>query len=86
MTESHAILTEFFARHPSSIASSGLGGQYRIVCVGCGEVVPVTIPSPEPVMLDIVCDRCGWSEHYGASAPNSRAELPVHPESAPSFE
>ena len=75
MPESHAILREFFARHPSSIASSGLGGQYRIVCAGCGEVLAVTIPAPEPPALDIACERCGWAEHYGAPQAHGRLEL-----------
>ncbi len=75
MPESHAILREFFARHPSSIASSGLGGQYRIVCAGCGEVLAVTIPAPEPPVLDIACERCGWVEHYGAPQSPAMPEL-----------
>ncbi len=69
MPGTSAVLTELLARHPSSLTSSGFGGQYRLICPGCGNLVAVAVAQPAPAALDIRCDTCGWSERLGESAP-----------------
>ena len=69
MPEMSPVLSEFFARHPSSIGASGVGGYYRVICEGCGQVISVHIPEPNPRAIDVRCEHCGWSEHFGEPAP-----------------
>ncbi len=69
MPGTSAVLTNLFARHPSSLTSSGFGGQYRLICPSCGNLVVVAIAQPAPAALDIRCGNCGWSEHLGESMP-----------------
>jgi hypothetical protein len=66
MSVNSTVLSEFFARHPSSIGASGIGGHYRAICEGCGTVLSVAIPDPEPEALEIHCEDCGWRERLGA--------------------
>ena len=75
MLGANTVLSEFFARHPSAGGSSSIGGQYRLICQGCGTILSVAIVSPPPPALDIRCDSCGWSEHLGAPAPPVSAGL-----------
>lgn len=69
MAGASAVLSEFFARHPSSMGAADIAGHYRLICEGCGEVLTVVLADPLPTMLDIRCATCGWSEHLGEPAP-----------------
>ena len=74
MPEMTSALSEFFARHPSSIGASGVGGHYRAICRDCGEVISVHIPDPHPRSIEVRCEHCGWTEHYGEPAPDEVAD------------
>ncbi len=63
---SSPILTELFGRFPSTFAAGSFGGQYRLVCHGCGAALTVRLPDPEPPGLVIQCDCCGWRASFGA--------------------
>ena len=65
MPATSSVLSEFFARHPGSLGTSRVGGYYRVICEGCGEILSVQIPNPVPATLDIRCEHCGRTEHYG---------------------
>ncbi|HEX5505628.1 MAG TPA: hypothetical protein VFW96_23625 [Thermomicrobiales bacterium] len=65
MLAGSTVLSEFFARHPSSIGASGIGGHYRVICEGCGTVLSVAIPEPAPETLELRCEHCDWRERLG---------------------
>ena len=74
MPEMSSALSEFFARHPSSIGASGVGGYYRVICQECGEIISVHIPDPHRRSMEVRCEHCGWAEHSGEPAPTGAAD------------
>ena len=57
------VLIEFFARYPSALGTTHAGGQYRLICPQCGEMVPVAVLDDDTRQIDIVCYTCGYEDH-----------------------
>ena len=57
------ILIAFYERYPSALGMSHAGGQYRLICPQCGDMVPVAAVSDDIQQIDIVCYNCGYEDH-----------------------
>jgi hypothetical protein len=57
------MLIEFYARYPSALGMSHAGGQYRLICPQCGDMVPVAVLADDIEQIDIVCYNCGYEDH-----------------------
>jgi Zn ribbon nucleic-acid-binding protein len=57
------VLIEFFGRYPSALGMSHAGGQYRLICPQCGDMVPVAVLAEDVQQIDIVCYNCGYEDH-----------------------
>src|SRR5262245_39953791 len=57
------LLIEFYARYPSALGMTHAGGQYRLICPQCGDMVPVAVLSDDVQQIDIVCYNCGYEDH-----------------------
>jgi Zn ribbon nucleic-acid-binding protein len=57
------MLIEFFGRYPSALGMSHAGGQYRLICPQCGDLVPVAVLSDDVRQIDVVCYNCGFEDH-----------------------
>ena len=57
------ILIAFYERYPSALGMSHAGGQYRLICPQCGDMVPVAAVSDDAQQIDIVCYSCGYEDH-----------------------
>ncbi|HEU5328599.1 MAG: hypothetical protein ACTHMJ_04605 [Thermomicrobiales bacterium] len=58
----HDILGQFFDRYPSALGVSHAGGQYRIICPNCGNIVPVQMLDEARTELHVHCDECGYDD------------------------
>ena len=57
------VLISFFERYPSALGMSHAGGQYRLICPQCGDMVPVAVLSDDVQQIDVVCYNCGFEDH-----------------------
>jgi len=57
------VLISFFERYPSALGMSHAGGQYRLICPQCGDMVPVAVLSEDAQQIDVVCYNCGFEDH-----------------------
>ena len=63
------LLITFFERYPSAMGMSHTGGQYRLICPQCGNMVPVAVPDDERSDIDVVCYECGYQDHLTDREP-----------------
>jgi hypothetical protein len=52
-------LATFFARYPSALGSTHMGGQYRIICPECGHLVAVAVLDEQTPDIVVHCEGCG---------------------------
>jgi hypothetical protein len=57
------MLIEFYGRYPSALGMSHAGGQYRLICPQCGDMVPVAVLGDDAQQIDVVCYTCGFEDH-----------------------
>jgi hypothetical protein len=57
------MLIQFYERYPSALGMSHAGGQYRLICPQCGDMVPVAVLSDDVQQIDVVCYNCGYEDH-----------------------
>ena len=66
-------LAIFFARYPSALGSTQLGGQYRIICPECGHLIAVAVLDEGTRDILVHCENCDYhdeiAEMGAASAP-----------------
>jgi DNA-directed RNA polymerase subunit RPC12/RpoP len=55
-------LATFFARYPSALGNTHVGGQYRIICPECGHLVPVAVLDEQTRDIVIHCENCGYRD------------------------
>ena len=67
------LLSVFFARYPSALSSTHLGGHYQIVCPECGHIVSVAMLDDGADHLSIRCDNCSYVDEM-AEAPQKAVE------------
>ena len=56
------LLATFFARYPSALGNTHIGGQYRIICPECGHLVSVAALDETTDRLSIYCENCEYSD------------------------
>jgi Zn ribbon nucleic-acid-binding protein len=56
------ILGQFLDRYPSALGVSHAGGQYRIICPDCGNIVPVHMLDEVRTELHVHCNECGYDD------------------------
>lgn len=56
------MLIQFYERYPSALGMSHAGGQYRLICPQCGDMVPVAADD-DTQQIDVVCYNCGYEDH-----------------------
>lgn len=56
------LLSTFFARYPSALSSTHVGGQYQIICPECGQIISVAMLDERNDHLSIRCDNCGYAD------------------------
>jgi hypothetical protein len=79
------VLISFFERYPSALGMSHAGGQYRLICPQCGDMVPVAVLSDDVQQIDVVCYNCGFEDHLVDGAGVNGADVtPQHANGAPS--
>jgi Zn ribbon nucleic-acid-binding protein len=57
------LLIAFFERYPSALGMSHAGGQYRLICPECGNMVSVAVLDNDVDAIDVVCYNCGYEDH-----------------------
>lgn len=67
------LLSVFFARYPSALSSTHLGGRYQIVCPECGHIVSVAMLDEGIDRLSVHCDNCGYADEL-TTAPRQAIE------------
>lgn len=63
MAAHREILINFFERYPSAMGMSHAGGQYRLICPQCGDMVSVAELNDDAPQIDVVCGNCGYEDH-----------------------
>jgi DNA-directed RNA polymerase subunit RPC12/RpoP len=69
----HDILGLFLDRYPSALGVSHAGGQYRIICPNCGNIVAVPMLDEAQKDLHVHCDDCGYDDRITGKGVASAA-------------